>query len=157
MNSKKQEALKSDLMKKLKRSIFPYFQHFTGFYKGERFDSDRPPQKLFRNNVSCKPFVNFSRKALLNRLTIGAISLMGKVGDVQTPHLVLPLTVEPSKPPFTLDSLNDLPRYVAKDSYQTVLDNKSGYDHIPLTNESRTLFGIQWDGWYVTYNSLPFG
>ena len=59
--------------------------------------------------------------------------------------------------PFTLDSLNDLPRYVAKDSYQTVLDDKSGYDHILLTDESRTFFGIQWGGWYFTYNSLPFG
>ena len=25
--------------------IFPYFQHFTGFFKGERYDSDRPPKK----------------------------------------------------------------------------------------------------------------
>ena len=59
--------------------------------------------------------------------------------------------------PFTLDSLNDLQRYVAKDSYQTVLDDKSGSSHILLTDESRTLFGIQWGGWYFTYNSLPFG
>lgn len=59
--------------------------------------------------------------------------------------------------PFTLHSLNDLPRYVAKDSYQTVLDDKSGYDHILLTDESRTFFGIQWGGWYFTYNSLKFG
>ena len=59
--------------------------------------------------------------------------------------------------PFTLHSLNDLPRYVAKDSYQTVLDDKSGYDHILLTEESRTFFGIQWGGWYFTYNSLKFG
>ena len=62
------------------------------------------------------------------------------------PHIVLPLTVEPSKPhlchdtrylnlwmkdnPFSLDTLNDLPRYVTKASFQTVLDDKSGYDHI---------------------------
>lgn len=115
----------------------------------------------------------FVRKTLLNRLTTGAISLLGKVGDVQAPHIVLPLTVEPSKPrlchdarylnlwmrdkPFTLDSLNDLQRYVAKDSYQTVLDDKSGSDHILLTDQSRTFFGIQWGGWYFTYISLPFG
>ena len=40
--------------------------------------------------------------------------------------------------PFTLDTLNDLPRYVAKDSYQTVLDDTSGYDHILLLEDSRT-------------------
>ena len=63
---------------------------------------------------------------------------------MKRPYLVLPLTVEPSKPrlchdarflnlwmqdkPFTLDGVTDLPRYVSKDSYQTVLDDKSGYD-----------------------------
>ena len=38
-----------------------------------------------------------------------------------------------------------------------MLDDKSGYDHILLTDESRTFFGIQWGGWYFTSNSLPFG
>ena len=62
------------------------------------------------------------------------------------PHLVLPLTVEPTKPrlchdarffnlwmqdkPFKLDHVGDLPRYVSRNSYQSVLDDKSGYDHI---------------------------
>ena len=82
-----------------KVSIFPYFQHFTGFFKGERYDSDRPPKKLFRNNMSCKSFANFVRKTLLYRLTTGAISLLGKVGDVQAPHIVLALTVEPFSSP----------------------------------------------------------
>lgn len=45
-----------------------------------------------------------------------------------------------------MDRLNDLPRCVAKDSYQTVLDDKSGYDHILLTDESRTFFGIPYLG-----------
>ena len=59
--------------------------------------------------------------------------------------------------PFTLDTLNALPRYVAKDSYQTVLDDKSGYDHILLSEDSRAFSGIQWGGWYFIYNMLPFG
>lgn len=50
----------------------------------------------------------------------------------------------------------DLPRYVQKDTYHTVLDDKSGYDHILLTEESHTFFGIQWGGWYLRYNILPF-
>ena len=57
---------------------------------------------------------------------------------VDPPFIVLPLTVEPTKPrlchdarylnlwmrdmPFSLDKLIDLPRYVGKDTYQTVLD-----------------------------------
>ena len=61
----------------------------------------------------------------------------------------MPLTVEPSKPrlcnddrfvnlwtidkPFKLDLLPRLPRYVHKDSYQSVTDDKSDYDHILLS------------------------
>ena len=89
-------------------------------------------------------------------------------GSVRASHLVLSLTVEPTKPrlchdarflnlwmgdmPFSLDNVDDLPRYVTKDSYQTVLDDKSGYDHLLLSEESRTFFEIQWGGWYFVYN-----
>ena len=59
--------------------------------------------------------------------------------------------------PFKLDTILDLPRYVGRDTYQTILDDKSGYDHLLLSVESRTLFGIQWGGWYFVYNTLPFG
>ena len=113
------------------------------------------------------------RRTLLDRLRSGAISLIGGLGCVPLPHLVLPLTIEPNKPrlchdarflnlwivdhPFKLDRLSDVPRYVPRDSYQTILDDKSGYDHILLTDDSRTFFGIQWSGWLFTYNTLPFG
>lgn len=156
-----------------KVSVVPFFQHFTGSFKGNDYDSDRPPPRLFKNNVSCKSFGEFIKETLVGRLKTGAISLVGRVGVVQPPYLVLPLTVEPTKPrlchdarylnlwmqdqPFTLDSLKDIPRYVAKGSYQTVLDDKSGYDHILLSDDSRTYFGIQWGGWFFTYNTLPFG
>ena len=123
--------------------------------------------------MSCKPFADFVRSTLLDRLASGAISLKGKVGEVDPPHLVPPLTVEPIKPrlchdarflnlwmsdmPFKLDTLCDLPRYVGLDTYQTILDDKSGYDHLLLSVESRTLFfGMQWGGWYFVYNTLPF-
>ena len=129
--------------------------------------------KVFKNSVSCKPFVSFVEETLVARLRSGAISLLGRVGVVDPPFIVLPLTLEPTKPrlchdarylnlwmrdmPFSLDRLIDLPRYVGKDTYQTVLDDKSGYDHILLSEDSRTYFGIQWGGWYFTYNTLPFG
>ena len=85
----------------------------------------------------------------------------------------MPLTVEPSKPrlcndnhflnlwirdmPFQLDSLLGLPRYVFPSSFQSVCDDKSGYDHVLLTPESRPYFGFQWGGWYFTSNTIPFG
>ena len=58
----------------------------------------------------------------------GCYQILGKIGECSPPHLVLPLTVEPSKLrlchderflnlwirdlPFKLDHLKDLPRYV---------------------------------------------
>jgi hypothetical protein len=150
-------------------SVQPYFQPYKGRFKGELYNSDRPPRKRFPNNKSCQPFACFVRTTLLDRLKTGAISLLGRVGRVRPPHLVLPLTVEPLKPrlchdarylnlwmrdmPFSLDNLSDLPRYVGKYHYQTVLDDKSGYDHILLTEDIL----YQFSGWYFVYNTLPFG
>ena len=58
---------------------------------------------------------------------------------------------------FKLDILLDLPRYVGYDTYQTIFDDKSGYDDLLLSVESRTFLGMQWGGWYFDYNTLPFG
>ena len=109
----------------------------------------------------------------MDRLASGAISLWGRVGACSPPHLVMPLTVEPSKPrlcndnrflnlwiedrPFTLDSVQHLPKYVQKDFYRTVCDDKSGYDHILLSPDSRTYFGFEWGGWFFVSSCFPFG
>ena len=37
------------------------------------------------------------------------------------------------------------------------LDDKSGYDHISLHPDYKKYFGIQFGGWYMVYNTLPFG
>ena len=58
--------------------------------------------------------------------------------------------------PFKLDSITNLPRSVAQNTYQTILDDKSGYDHLFLTEQNRVSFGIQWGGWIFLYNTLPF-
>jgi hypothetical protein len=156
-----------------KVSVFPYFQHFKGIFQQESYDSDFSHPKQFPNNKICAQFRDFIGQTIVERLVIGAFKLIERVGEVEPPHLVLPLTVEPRKPrlcyearflnlwmkdkPFKLDSLRDLPRYVSNDSYQTVLDDKSGYDHIFLTEASYTYFGFQWAGWYFTCCTLPFG
>ena len=36
-------------------------------------------------------------------------------------------------------------------------DDKSSYDHIFLTPDSRTYFGFQWAGWFFVSCSIPFG
>ena len=119
-----------------------FFQPFKGQYRGENFDSTLPPHRIFSNAPSCKPFAQFISDTIIDRLRTGAISLWGRVREVPPPLLVMPLTVEPSKPrlcndnrflnlwirdmPFQLDSLLGLPRYVFPSSFQSVCDDKSG-------------------------------
>ena len=92
------------------------------------------------------------------------LSVWGRVGEDDPPHLVMPLTIEPSKPRLChderflnlwirdlllkLDYISDLPRYVGKYHFQTTMDDKSGYDHVEISEESRKYFGLQWQGWY---------
>lgn len=93
----------------------------------------------------------------------GSLQLLGKVGEVDPPHLVMPVTIEPSKPrlchderflnlwirdcPFSLETLRDVPRLIQKDGYMTSIDDKSGYDHVLLSENSRNYFSIQFRGY----------
>ena len=150
-----------------------FFTEFKGSFQGRVYSSPLPPRALFPNNRSCQAFSEFISNTILERVANGSLSVWGKVGEVSPPHLVMPITVEPSKPrmchderflnlwikdlPFSLDLITDLPRYVHKGNFQTTCDDKSGYDHIRLSTESRTYFGLEWSGWYFIFNTLPFG
>ena len=153
----------------LKHKVFlaKFFKPFKGNFKAVAYDSDIPPAVEFGNNKSCDGFHDFIDKTILERVCNGAISVWGRVVTVKPPQLVLPLTVEPTKPPlchdnrflnlwimdrpFKLDNLSHLPRYLEKGSFQTTLDDKSGYDHILLDEPSRTFFGLQWKVWYFCF------
>ena len=78
--------------------VTKFFRPFTGSYKGKNYECSTPLRCVVPNHMSCKPFTSFISNTLINRLRSGAISLWGKVGQCTPPHLVLPLTVEPSKP-----------------------------------------------------------
>lgn len=85
--------------------ITHFCQYFKGAFKGSSYDSDFPPPKQFRNHASCSKFTRFVSEEILKRVpTTGAIRVWGKVGVDSPPYLVLPLTVEPSKPRLCLDA-----------------------------------------------------
>ena len=145
---------------------------FKGKFGGKCYDPLFPPRMEFPNYPICMQFEDFISSAILDRFKNGSLVFWGKVGEVQLPHLVMPITVEPSKPrmchderflnlwikdcPFSLDYLSDLPRYIGPGHYQTVCDDKSGYDRICLSPSSRTFFRLSWRGCYFVYNTLPF-
>ena len=118
-----------------------FFAHYKGSYKRFNYKCDRPPARIFAHHLSCKAFAQFISDTLIERLASGAISLWGKVGECPPPHLVMPLTVETFKPclcndnrflnlwiqdrPFSLDSVQHLPKYVLSNFFQTVCDDNS--------------------------------
>lgn len=56
-----------------------------------------------------------------------------------------------------LDTLKDIHRIVQKKtSLMTPCDEKSGYDHVKMTESTRSYFGIQFGGYLMVYNTLPF-
>lgn len=153
--------------------VWSFFTHFKGTFGGRSYDAPYPPSREFPNSESCYKFKDFIDATIRERVRTGSLLFWGYVGQVEPPHLVMPITIEPTKPrmchderflnlwirdlPFSLDYLSDLPRYVGEGHYQTVCDDKSGYDHLSLTPNSRTMFGLRWDDCYFVYASLPFG
>lgn len=93
-------------------------------------------------------FTDFVSQPIKDRITTGAVGVVGTATDLAPLILVMPLTVEPNKPrlcqdecylncsikdmPFSFDSLMGLTRYMKEGHFQTKLDDKSGYDHVLL-------------------------
>lgn len=153
--------------------LHDFIQPFKGDFAGKNYDHDFPPPRAFRNSNSCQGFEKFVAQTLEERITNGSVSLLGRVGDVEHPIVISPLTVEPTKPrlcvnlmylnnfmrdtPFKLDTLVDIPKVVEPGTYLTSLDDKSSYDHVMLTQASRQLTGFTFQGWVMTLNTVPFG
>lgn len=153
--------------------VHDFFSHFKGNFKGKAYNSDIPPVQYFPNASSCKQFHEFVCNELLDRIASGSIRVWGKVGQCTPPRVVMPLTVEPSKPrlchddrfinlwtkdlPFHLETLKEAHRMISHGAYMITCDEKSGYDHIRISESSQTYFGIQFGGYFLCYTTLPFG
>lgn len=150
-----------------------FFRPFKGSFRDTEYDVPIPPQTYLPNAKNCQQFGDFIAQEIVDGVQAGSIMRWGKEGECEPPHLVLPLTVEPTKPrlchderflnlwirdlPFKLDYITDLPRYVLPGHFQTVFDDKNGYQHVLLHQSSFTFFGFQWLGWYFVFRVLPFG
>ena len=144
-----------------------------GYFQGKYIDSAIPPRNIFPNARNCTNHEVFISSCVIDRVRNGSLLVHGKVSSTEPPHLIMPITVEPTKPrmchderflnlwikdsPFSLDYITNLPRYVGLNHFQTTLDDKSGYDHVPLHPQSRTFFCLEWKGYYFVYRTLPFG
>ena len=96
--------------------------------------------------------------------------MLGGVGETRPPAIVMPLSSEPSKPhlvhnqqylncfmrscPFTLDQVVN-PRYLSSKSFHTKMDDKSGFDHFLISEDSQRCMGAEWGGWWLVWQTLP--
>lgn len=141
--------------------VCDFFILFEGNFRGSHYDSQLPSSIKFLNSKSCSGFEHFISNTVLDRLQ------NGKVGIPIPPHFVMPLTVEPFKPRLChaerflnlcirdlllpLDYISNLPRCVAKNHFQSTVDDKTSYDQL-LSPNSTTYFGLDLNGWYFVYN-----
>lgn len=44
-----------------------------------------------------------------------------------------------------------------RNSFQTKLDDKSGFDHFFISEDSQPLMGAEWGGWWLVWRTLPQG
>ena len=150
--------------------ILEFARPFSGIYKRVKYASDLPLPKQFPNHTSFRKFFESISQEINPRVTTGAFRVWGKVGVDKPPYLVLPLTVEPSKPrlcidgrflnlwmrdmPFSLEKLVDVPRYINRGSFMTKCEDKSGYDRVLLSEDSD--FGFRFRGLWFVCITLPF-
>ena len=154
-------------------SIKKYITNFKGNFWGSEYHHDFPPQRTFNNSNNCQLFTEFITNTIIERLRNGSIDCLGKIDEISPPHIVAPLTVEPTKPrlcinlmylnnwiknlTFNLDTLKDVQRVVKHNAYLTSIDDKSGFDNVLLAEDSYDLVGFQWGGYYFRFKTLPFG
>ena len=101
---------------------------FRGTYRRQQFNHSFPPDNIFPNNKSCIPHAQVISDEIEKKITMGATTVLGRVGEVPPPHIVMPFSIEPSKLrvihdqqylncfmrhcPFKLNQVINLPRYL---------------------------------------------
>ncbi|CAG2191969.1 unnamed protein product [Mytilus edulis] len=65
-----------------------FMQPFKGIFWNVKYNNDYPPTRIFKNASNCEHHVDFINTELLSRLRSGAISYLGKLGEVKPPHCI---------------------------------------------------------------------
>ena len=76
-----------------KVDVADFIVPFKGKFAGKSYDAPFPPRMEFPNNPICAQFEDFISSTIIDRFKNGSLIFWGKVGEVQPPHLVMPITV----------------------------------------------------------------
>ena len=137
-----------------------------------RWIADPPPPTLMSNHKSAFENSDIITSNIFKLVNSGVLQPMD-----QQPYLVSPLGVvfkrSNNKPRMILDArflngyiqvpsfkyedLGFCHQYMQPGDYLLVTDYTSGYHHVDLHPEFWQYFGIEWDGHFYVFTSLPFG
>ena len=118
-------------------SVKQFIVPFKGKYRQEQFNHLFPPNKYYLNSKKGKFYRDIISREIEQKIALGFLRVWGKVGECPPPAIVMPLSIDPSKPrlvhdqqflncfmrhcPFFLYQVVNLPRYLSRDSYHTKL------------------------------------
>ena len=77
---------------------FYFSSRLKGDFKGKSYVSQLPSKMFFKNIKIYDKYEDFISATILDRIKNGSISVWGKQGDCEPAHLVIPITIQPSKP-----------------------------------------------------------
>lgn len=156
------------------RSMSPSFQRFRGSFAGKNYDCDSPPPRVFRNNwpdgltSTGEAPESWAWEKIRADISTGAV-----VEVPYRPRVVLPLSVELSKPRlihdarytnlwcdsqgFRMDRVGTVPATFQQRSQFVSYDHKSGYHAFLFEEWSREYFGFSVKGRYFVPAAGIFG
>ena len=82
-------------------NIHKFIVPFHGTYRRKRYQHSFPPDAIFSNNKSCITHAQVISTEIEKKIAMGAMggmTMLGWVGEVLPPRIVMPLSIEPSKP-----------------------------------------------------------
>ena len=79
-------------------NIHEFIVPFHGTYRRKSYHHSFPPDAIFPNNKSCIPHAQVISTEIEKKITMGAMTVLGRIGEVPPPRIVMPLSTEPSKP-----------------------------------------------------------
>ena len=86
-------------------SVKEFIVPFKRQYRKEQFNHLFPPNKHYPNNKNCKFYRDMisREREREQKIAMGAIKVWGRVGTCSPPAIVMPLSIEPSKPRLVHD------------------------------------------------------
>lgn len=148
---------------------------FRGPSVDQPFNPDRFKGAVFRNRIP-PGFTDFVDSEISSLASLGCIAKWSDVrgpGGLARPRMIMPLSVEESKPrliydarqlnacirdfPFSMDTVGRVAGVASEDCFMTSLDDKAAFHHILLRPSSWPLFGFSYKGVDYVWRVLPFG